>query len=102
MKKTWLPTAAGILDIIQGGLNLVGVFVLTYALSLISTAPTTLTVITILASISGILAVICGFYTLQRKIWGLALAGSIAAIFPASILGVLATVFTVMSKNEFD
>jgi len=44
-----------------------------------------------------------GIYALQRKIWGLALAGSIAAFFsPSWVLGVAAIVFTALSKNEFE
>jgi hypothetical protein len=50
----------------------------------------------------GILAIVGGIYALQRKIWGLALAGSIAAFFPSWILGIAAIVLTALSKNEFE
>ena len=51
--------------------------------------------------ISGILPIIGGIYALQRKIWGLALAGSICAI-PGSGLGIPATIFIVLAKDEFE
>jgi hypothetical protein len=53
-------------------------------------------------AIVGILAIVGGIYALRRKIWGLALAGSIAAFFPSWILGIAAIVFTALSKNEFE
>ncbi len=52
--------------------------------------------------IVGILPIIGGIYALQRKKWGLALAGSIVAILGSSILGILATIFMVMAKDEFE
>src|SRR4030042_630126 len=56
----------------------------------------------IFAVIADILAIVGGIYALQKKKWGLALAGSIAAFFASLILGTAAIVFTVMSKNEFE
>jgi hypothetical protein len=53
-------------------------------------------------AVVGILAIVGGIYALQRKIWGLALAGSIAAFFPSWILGIAAIVFIALSKNEFE
>ena len=53
-------------------------------------------------AIIGILAIVGGIYALRRKIWGLALAGSIAAFFPSWILGLTAIVLTALSKNEFE
>jgi hypothetical protein len=52
--------------------------------------------------IVGILPIIGGVYALQRKKWGLALAGSIVVIFGSSIMGILATIFLAMSKDEFE
>jgi hypothetical protein len=49
-----------------------------------------------------VIALIGGIYALQRKKWGLVLAGSIAAIFSSTILGILATIFTAVSKDEFE
>jgi uncharacterized membrane protein HdeD (DUF308 family) len=51
---------------------------------------------------AGILAIVGGIYALKRKKWKLALAGSIAAFFGSSPLGVAAIIFTALSKNEFE
>ena len=52
--------------------------------------------------IVGIFPIIGGIYALQRKKWGLALAGSIVAIFGSSIMGILATIFVALAKDEFE
>ena len=49
----------------------------------------------------GILAVVGGIFALQRKCWGLALAGAIAAFFPVWILGLGSVVFIAISHDEF-
>ena len=56
----------------------------------------------ILQLLLAVLAVIGGIYALQRRHWGLALAGSIAAILAAFPVGIVAVVLTALSKNEFD
>ncbi len=125
MKKTWKPTAVGILNIIAGVLSLLGaigviigiiVFVsvgsapfLAYMwrdLGDLGIGPNFLIIILVIAAIFsavlGIFPLIGGIYALQRKKWGLALAGSIVAIFGASIMGILATIFIAMAKDEFE
>ena len=59
-------------------------------------------------AILSILSLVGGIYAVQRRKWGLALAGSISAIF-ASIpllgglpVGITATVLTALSKSEFE
>lgn len=119
--KTWKPTVAGILSIIVGSLGLLGVFGVSIAAIVLSSssywwnqietdaAPLTLgALVGILVAaavyllIVGLLALLGGISALQRKRWGLALAGSIAAIFcSTSVLGILSLIFTAMSKDEF-
>ena len=115
MQRTWMPTVAGILDIICGACGLIGGFVL-IVLGTVGSgvlrytgaeAPPFLPVaffsaIAIPLLIIAILAIAGGIYALQRKRWGLALAGSIAAFFPSWLLGIAAIVFTVLSKNKFE
>jgi hypothetical protein len=124
MKKTWMPTTSGVLNIISGILSLLGalcVFIATVFIGLVGRAPfvpaTSLDfdavglgfnfVIFILAIIvfflvaTGVVSLIGGICALQRKKWGLALAGSIVAILGASVLGVASTVLTIISKEEF-
>jgi len=49
----------------------------------------------------GILPLLGGIYALQRRKWGLGLAGSIAAIFGSIPLGIVATVLMALAKDEF-
>jgi hypothetical protein len=58
--------------------------------------------IAITLGVLGVLAIVGGVYALKRKIWGLALAGSIAAIFGSFPLGIAGLVLTVLSKKEFE
>jgi hypothetical protein len=48
-----------------------------------------------------ILAIIGGVYALKKKLWGLALAGSIAALLSSFILGIASIIFTIMGKEQF-
>ncbi len=110
-KKTWMPTTAGILDIISGSCGLMGVFVLIVSggvmramadiPKLLFLAPFLMALSVPLAIVS-ILAIVGGIYALQRKNWGVALAGSIAASFTSWPLGVAAIIFTAVSKKEFE
>ena len=52
--------------------------------------------------IIAILALVGGIFAVQRKQWGLALAGSIAAILSLFPLGIASTVLTAISKEEFE
>ena len=49
----------------------------------------------------GILALVGGIYAMRRKIWGLALAGSIATVLFSQLLGILAIIFVALSEDEF-
>ncbi len=125
IQKTWRPTVAGILNIVSGVLSLlgaIGVMVGIVVVAAVGDAPyledvwwelqqvgiglsflvAILVIATVLSVIVGLLSLVGGVYALQRKKWGLALAGSIAAIFGSSFLGILATVLTAMSKDEFE
>jgi len=105
--KTWKPTTAGILSIIAGAISVIFCIVVvvlgrtigaffgfevvwewsTFAIPLI---------------ISGIIAIVGGIHALRRRVWGLALAGSICALIgPSGILGLLAIVFVSLGKGEF-
>jgi len=54
--------------------------------------------------ILGTLAIVGGSCAVRHKTWPLALAGAICALFPPQlmILGVLAIVFIILGKDEFD
>jgi hypothetical protein len=119
-RPTWMPTVAGILDIVVGVLSLIGALFLGVGIIFLSSAagwagfteadfaPMTIgAVVGIIGVVTaylvaiGVLAVVGGIYALQRKRFGLALAGSIAAIFCSTIVGGVATVFLAMGKKEF-
>jgi hypothetical protein len=121
--KTWKPTVAGILDIVGGALSILGAIALFLGILLfipISSSggpgpvpemgcwmiPGILEAILLIAAVYfivvGVLPIIGGVYALRRKKWGLALAGSIAAIFGSLVMGILATIFIAMSRDEFE
>ena len=114
VQRTAVPLIGGILAIVSGGFKLLG-FLGLFAASLvfpITTATilptcgvgelTILLIIIIPLAILGILAIVGGIYALQRKKWGLALAGSIAAFLPWSFLGLASIILIALSKNEFE
>ena len=111
-KKTWGPTVAGILDIVAGGLTLT-VLVLVFVglmiamLFTVAVFPFNVSLLLLfIIAIPGIaieaLAVAGGVFAIQRRKWGWALAGSIAATIISTPLGIAAIIFTVLSKNEFE
>jgi hypothetical protein len=123
VQKTWKPLVAGILNIVGGALRILGSIMAIIGIMFflpVYTAvgpgpvpefgrwliPGVIEAILLIAAvfllIVGILPIIGGIYALQRKKWGLALAGSIVAIFGSSIMGVLATIFIALSKDEFE
>jgi uncharacterized BrkB/YihY/UPF0761 family membrane protein len=124
MKKTWMPMTAGILNIISGLLTLLGALGVLIAIAYVSSASSTqvfsnmmhdldasgvglnfvisiLVIAAVFLVVIGVMPLIGGIYALQRKKWGLALAGSIAAVLGSSVLGIAATVFIALSKDEF-
>jgi hypothetical protein len=112
MEKTWMSLTAGILDIICGSIAILILLVLMIVGGISGIVmpmmprfpelmPALLWWLSIPAAIIAILAITGGICSLQRKNWGLALAGSIAAFFPLWLLGIAAIVLTVLSKEEF-
>jgi len=115
--KTWMAMTAGILDIAAGSLRvIVTLFValLVAALAIfnrgdmtgfeqfpIAITASALATLAIFAFSTSILAIVSGIYALQRKNWGMALAGSIAALFCSAPLGIAAIILIALSKNEF-
>jgi hypothetical protein len=118
IEKTWKPVAGGILNIVAGVSSLIGFIVVIISIGFIDSpflwdsldldpisagvVQTVLVIIAIVTFITGVLPLIGGIYSLQRKRWGLALAGSIAAIIGTTILGILSVIFIAMAKNEFE
>jgi hypothetical protein len=105
MAKTWKPTTAGILNIVAGVITLITGIMLALAaggnpmLAIIPGA--VLGAITGLLIALGIVAIVGGVCALRRKMWGLALAGSLCSFTFLFPLGIPAIVFTAMGKGEF-
>ena len=118
IEKTWKPVAGGILNIIAGVSSLIGFIVVIISIVFIGSPffwdsldidpisagvlQTVFVIVAIVTLITGVLPLIGGIYSLQRKRWSLALAGSIAAIIGTTILGILSVIFIAMAKNEFE
>ena len=104
VRRTWKPTTAGIL-IIVAGLGFIGA-----GIAIFVTDPPPpeddggigYLIIAATILIQVILPIIGGIYALQRKKWGLALAGSICACLASAPFGIPATVFIVLAKDEFE
>ena len=121
INRTWKPTTAGILNIIAGTLNALGLIYLIiaitsfYSMNIRQFFPPDfvpppgfdpiMIIILIFMIITIAFPIIGGLFALQRRKWGWALAGSIIAIiailgtFP---LGIASTIFVVLSKDEFE
>mgnify|MGYP001100520232 CR=1 FL=1 len=103
--KTWKPTTAGILCIIAGTIGVIsgirvavlgGIIGAFFGMAWLGTFGIPLIIL-------GIVALVGGIYALRRKIWGLALAGSISALVgPWFILGILAIIFVALGRGEFE
>jgi len=114
VEKTSRPVTAGVLNIITGviGLTLAftaffAFFAMTVTLDIyvpvfpefISGVVLAFAIISLLFSL---LIMISGVFATQRKYWGLALAGSIAAVPGLFFLGIPALILVALSKDEFD
>ena len=105
-RRSWLPIAGGILSIIGGVIDLVGMRVWYATLSYLGVPWVTsdpygragwLAIILIclfVMSLSG------GLSAINRKSFGGSLAGAICAL-PSTIFGILALIFIVLGKSEF-
>jgi hypothetical protein len=117
MAQTSKATIAGVLDIVAGISGLVGgVPLLVIALvgsGVLGTLPDPelhpLAIIplamflplSLLCFLSGFVAIAGGIAAFNRRRWGLAIAGSIAAVFGFFPIGIAAVVFTILAEPEF-
>ena len=121
MGRTWMPTIAGILNIISGVLVLIGGIVVATMDATVVTAitryfmysvgpdvaltPLVVTIVIVgLAAvliISGIISISGGICALKRRLWGWALTGAIFTFSYLPPTGIPAIVFTALSKKEF-
>ena len=117
MAQTSKATVAGVLDVVAGISGLVGGIPL-LVLALVGSgvlgtlsepelkplAIIPLAVflpLAVLCLLGGLLAIAGGIAALNRRRWGLAVAGSIAAVFGFFPLGIAAIIFTILAEPEF-
>ena len=108
MKRTSSPTIAGVINIVIGSLNLLGVLGVVIIIALISndyyidaiTIPF-LWVIFFVLLIFSIPSIIGGVYALQRKNWVIALIGSITSFLTWNVIGLIPLILIIISKDEF-
>ena len=104
-QRTPFPVIAGILIIISEGMKLLGLFIAFIASLFLSSffLPFLVVPFVLLPLLAlSVLAFFGGVSALQRKRWGLALAGSIISFLPFSPLGLVALILVALSRNEFD
>jgi hypothetical protein len=100
------PVIAGVINIVIGAcallaLSVLGVIILVVG-SLTVPALGFLVVLLGVPLVAGaVLALVGGIYAVQRKMWGWALAGSIATALISNVLGVVSVVLVAVSKPEF-
>ena len=103
----WMPLTAGILDLVAGVPALIIGILVAAGLGALGRLSGIAGVGVIMAAIGvpliifAIIAIVGGVFALRKRIWGLALAGSIFALFCAWIFAIPAIVFTVMGKKHF-
>ena len=114
MEKTNKPIVAGVLNIITSVLGILGAIAMFIGFTVVSGnwgipgmaaipgfVPGIVLGQGIFTLIIAVLALIGGIFAVQRKQWGWALAGSIAAIFGIFFLGIPAVVLVAISKDKF-
>ncbi len=105
MQMTWKPTAAGVLAIVSGALNMLVALGFSLFVPIASSARNAAISVGFVAGlflVTGIIALIGGIFALQRNHWGFSLAGAICAMMPpATLLGILSTVFVTLARDEF-
>jgi hypothetical protein len=112
---TWQPLTAGILDLIIGVPALISGILIALAVAWV---PSEFEEFGVAGAIGlgaaviiifAIVAIVGGIFALRKRVWGMALAGSILAflvglcfyIAPGILLGIPAIVFTALGKKHF-
>jgi hypothetical protein len=116
MDRSWMPTAAGILNIIAGVMALLGALALIFVGTVTSVVPEMtddteddlplalvsglIWALVLLCLGAALLAIIGGIVALRRTGWAWPLAGAITALFCALPLGLFALIFVVLAEKE--
>ena len=112
MDRSWIPTVAGILDIVSGVASLFGFVGLTFATLVLHhvkqpdedfpfyAVEILLGCFAFLVLVAAILCFAGGVSAIQRRSWGWAVAGSAAAAFMLPPAGIAAIILTVIGEKE--
>ena len=104
-RGAWQPLTAGILELVAGIPALIIGILIAAGLGMATTAfariPLWVSAIGAPLIICGIVAIVGGIFALQKRRWGIALAGSILALFCALPLGIAAIAFVILGKEQF-
>ncbi|MDH3255640.1 MAG: hypothetical protein OEM62_11655 [Acidobacteriota bacterium] len=115
MKRDWIPTVAGVLQIVSAICALIGVAGLVFASLIIASVPDIqndpevpaeligglLVAAAGFVLVLGLISLIGGICGIRRSGWGWSIAGSIAAVFLVAPAGILALVLTIVGEKEF-
>ena len=108
IKKTWMPTVAGILGIVTCSIILSILFLFGIGPMIIEPVKAeafsfdlSLLFMVMPAIIISSLDIIGGTFAIRRRRWRWALAGSISSAIGPTPLGIAAIVLLILSRNEF-
>jgi len=111
VERSAKPTVAGVLNIVVGAFCLLGVLGLVIAavavapLSQVGDWPLAVSALLIIIALPlallGSISVVGGVFSLQRRLWGWALAASISTLLVSQVLGIISVVLTALSRKEF-
>ena len=122
VKRTAMPTVAGILEIISGAISILAFIGIMIAFFFIPASMTVspgpaeefglwsfsilsgvfLAIGAVVMLIFSVLPILGGVYAIQRKKWGLALTGAIVVTIANLLLGIPALILTALAKDEFE
>ena len=113
MRKDWMSVTAGTLEVVVGTVGLVigfqvdvfknilqGMFGL-FSATLPAIPDSFLTTIVVVFSLFGLLAIVGGTFAGQRRVWGLAFAGSLVTFFICWPLGLATIIFVCLARSQF-
>jgi hypothetical protein len=111
-KNNWKSITSGIMAIVAGVFGFIriiriaidsrGIDIIVHGTSVSIPVVASSLPIKVVLAILVVVAIVGGIFSLRGKIWGLAFAGSIAAVFLAWPLGVAALVMIALNRQEFN
>ena len=115
MDKSWIPTVAGVLEIVSGVSALIGALFLGFAGGMVHWIPelqddpeVPVAMITgligslaALVLLGGVVCVVGGIAGVRRRGWMWAMAGAIASIFLMPPAGLIALILVILGEKEF-